>query len=456
MSGVKKTVSKNSRLEKTHSSQGSDNVGRCEAFLRKSVSGSVGGGVCRESPICDWQIARAWAIRLAQLRAPLAQPPPHPTPDNDQKPFGGTPGEPPDGHGDNRTCEPCENKPRDSHGVHFPSGTGVLAAVQVVGTEEVTRKMDRGAGEAQGRVGEPASLPPTPPGPPLGISVHIPGGYDRGGSISLYGRGVVTCRRGSVLQRKSGHDREKRGCIKGWSAHSRHRLRMILATTLPPKGWQGCNVTLTVPGPELTPGEWRKMTETFWRKLEEKGLLAIWRVELQQRGQAHIHAVVCGRSKRACEEVKLLWNDALSELGPVRDYEWTNCYGRVRKIEFASSRTALPGSDRHAIDVKHDDGTNAWYRYMCDHASKTKQAQMGWNGRQWGIRGRKLLRQASPWGSYSLEGKAWFHAMRALRRLTRSFKFRGSHGNSVWFSAPATVKRICEWAQNEYGDVVPF
>ena len=50
-------------------------------------------------------------------------------------------------------------------------------------------------------------------------------------------------------------------------------------------------------------------------------------------------------------------------------------------------RSALMGADRHAVDIEADTGKTLWWRYLCDHTSKSKQEQVfGWDGfRHWGV-----------------------------------------------------------------------
>ena len=39
-------------------------------------------------------------------------------------------------------------------------------------------------------------------------------------------------------------------------------------------------------------------------------------------------------------------------------------------------RSALMGADRHAVDIEADTGKTLWWRYLCDHTSKSKQEQV--------------------------------------------------------------------------------
>ena len=57
-----------------------------------------------------------------------------------------------------------------------------------------------------------------------------------------------------------------------------------------------------------------------------------------------------------------------------------------------TEKAAKGGFDKYGVDVDslRENKANAM-RYVCDHASKRKQAQLGWEGRQWGVIGGKNL-----------------------------------------------------------------
>jgi hypothetical protein len=50
----------------------------------------------------------------------------------------------------------------------------------------------------------------------------------------------------------------------------------------------------------------------------------------------------------------------------------------------------LAGAFEHCVKIEPEKDNDCWWRYMCDHASKGKQEQIGADiGRHWGIIGRK-------------------------------------------------------------------
>ena len=136
-----------------------------------------------------------------------------------------------------------------------------------------------------------------------------------------------------------------------------------------------------------------------------------------------------------------------------------------------------PGASLYSVDVQTQGWKGAWLRYLQDHATKAKQAQIAQGfGRHWGVVGRKAFREIAPSSEMVFTCKAsYFRFWRAYHRLTRpvmmyrlrrekcveKFKFRpfrgkslgwsstrGVYGNSVWFSKPDTVRRLFEWAEN--------
>lgn len=90
-----------------------------------------------------------------------------------------------------------------------------------------------------------------------------------------------------------------------------------------------------------------------------------------------------------------------------------------------------------------------WWRYTVAHASKSKQAQLGWKGRQWGVVNRALLALATP-TVITLKRKAMYKARRCLQRLT-GCRYASGHGLQSWLATPAPVVRACDWAKSEVG-----
>ncbi len=126
------------------------------------------------------------------------------------------------------------------------------------------------------------------------------------------------------------------------------------------------------------------------------------------------------------------------------------------------------GAMKYSCDVQvHDERCGSWKRYLQDHATKAKQEQIPEGmGRHWGVVGRKRFDLVVPEEVQQLSPECFAKFLRAYqrlctpqlkdrraankrspfgRRLGRRIR-RGSWGKSVWYSDPATVKRLATWA----------
>lgn len=170
----------------------------------------------------------------------------------------------------------------------------------------------------------------------------------------------------------------KRGAIRGWSKSSVRRLRETLFNKWIPDSTV-FGLTLTVPWkdfPEDVGKEFRaclnRFKVSFCRRYPNSAF--VYRIELQKRKAPHIHAVLHLAKKDGAfdaGEMSLLW------------FRATPLFG-------GSASSFI----RYGVDSKPlDGGGDNLMRYLCDHASKKKQAQMGWQGRQWGVIGSKNLSQ---------------------------------------------------------------
>ena len=111
----------------------------------------------------------------------------------------------------------------------------------------------------------------------------------------------------------------KRGKIKGWSKDSRKRMREFLLTHKPIAGLKSFGLTLTIPGPTIEPEEARRLWDHFGKNyLVRNGCGAVWRLEVQKRGQVHWHALMVAPSKiggvKIEELVRSWWLKAIDTL----------------------------------------------------------------------------------------------------------------------------------------------
>lgn len=269
-------------------------------------------------------------------------------------------------------------------------------------------------------------------------------------TVQIYPHGAITDR--GRLEGHSAsigkHPRTRRSEITTLSRASAARLRKLLAQIKGPDGWVCFGATLTVPGPPITADEWRRLWDAYRHRLLRLGnICLIWRIELQERGQPHIHCICW--AKKGSWVMRNHWLENLGILGPyegewdVRDTDgkWTIANIKV------SHRGLWRGASEHAvkINVVGNWDNVGWWRYLAAHASKSKQAQLGWKGRQWGILNGKLLDRETPC-TVTLSQRGMNKAARCLRRLT-GCRYASSHGTQTWFIRPSTIQRVFEWAK---------
>lgn len=177
-------------------------------------------------------------------------------------------------------------------------------------------------------------------------------------------------------------ERSPRGKIERFSSHSRLRLRDSLASlTLPDSVVHG--VTLTVPWLDLddmsATVHYKRLFNLFGVSFRRRfpSSACIFRHELQRRRMPHTHMVLffsaydSARIPDLKTEITGLWLSALRNVG-----------------FFGGSVTS---AFRHSVKVQPLEGFPAMFRYISDHASKSKQAQLGYKGKQWGYLNKSLL-----------------------------------------------------------------
>ena len=235
----------------------------------------------------------------------------------------------------------------------------------------------------------------------------------------------------------------KEGDITTFSRSSRSRLRETLAMAHLKRGGRLFGVTFTIPSPTssdiLPPDEVRAIWSDFSQHIFPRTFphsSLIWRIELQERGQAHWHCVFyCSDhdalSRHAdlsiafdfvCFEVCRAWRQLI--FNHVDTFNWS------RKTHF--------GFADNGVDIKPLT-SSAIVGYVCDHGSKQKQAQLGWVGRQWGVIGRKNLSfEGEAVASVPLEHHK--KAARQFRRLQEHLRRDGKY-TGVRVTPAANVSR---------------
>lgn len=245
--------------------------------------------------------------------------------------------------------------------------------------------------------------------------------------------------------------KRKRGDIKGFSRNSQSRLRVALSTArFKCKGeCRRYGFTLTLPW-AANADEWREVWNAFSQRMVKQyaDVGIVWRIELTTGKAArsgglrrcHVHAVVwlpidldimgkheplanCDltddiRNIRASAHVRAVaraWVDAW----------WCRCPVQLSE---AQMRYATSCGERkgNGILVKWLGGsTDGVIHYLCDHASKHKEEQLGWQGRQWGIINRRNF--SFEYASADLSGKEWAIVSRTLRRCRRGLLRSGKY-----------------------------
>lgn len=233
------------------------------------------------------------------------------------------------------------------------------------------------------------------------------------------GLGYVVKGQSGVWHGKRPPKREQ-GDITTFSRSAQRRLREILAMGKLASGEMAhlYGATLTIPGEELKPEVarfiWGAFVDGMKRRFNDVPM--VWRIEQQtrkDRRQAHWHCVLwIGGEEMAARvkavEISLLWQRVVLD--------------RVGALK----RKTLTGFYRHGTALQCLDGSSATglIGYLCDHASKHKQEQLGWIGRQWGVINRARLDLC---GDIVLEVDRDAHkrAARQYRRLQEHLRRQG-------------------------------
>lgn len=283
-------------------------------------------------------------------------------------------------------------------------------------------------------------------------------------------KGVVVHRNGVKIPCNAGNPTGKgggtRSKITGFTLAARRRMReALLAYSIP--GGECFGLTLTVPWPDdwIQADENRACEEfracfhrfgvAFRRKCSELG--AIFRVELQQRKAPHIHAIIWAPARPAPRP-------SGAPVVPPGGDAAARWFGTLAALWFASVPDlhggSLPGFAHHGVKADPIPDEGAMLRYLCDHATKAKQAQLGYQGKQWGFINRDALTKqpgdSLPFPDNPAGDKARALFARALRRLSAYHKtapcvfgyhtLRNRRRCGVFYAHSAPVLRLYAWA----------
>lgn len=262
--------------------------------------------------------------------------------------------------------------------------------------------------------------------------------------IKVFPSGVSVPKRGFnfVPSHLSDKNRTKRGKITQFGVHTRKRLRQALLTKTIDDSFR-IGFTLTVPwkGTNFEPlmDEFRecfhRFEVAFRREFPNSGF--IYRVELQRRGAPHVHALSYIAKCDLFSEVNAaapavaaddLWKRSLCNI----DFILRNCLWvpSVPDLHYGSY-SAFEKSGVKVEPVKND---GALMRYICDHTSKHKQAQLGYKGKQWGIVGSKNFRTIEGESLPDFESER--HAVVFFRTLRKVMRYRLTEKKHHWKRPP--------------------
>lgn len=194
-----------------------------------------------------------------------------------------------------------------------------------------------------------------------------------------------------------------RGKITSFSRHSRLRLRETLAT----RSIIGCRqygLTLTLPwqiedfligdslfnrsfDQDLMYDNYKKVFNRFvlYFKRSFPNSSGVFRHELQRRGLPHAHLVL------------YIPHLDLPFAGGDQSFSHFSYLKRtITQIWYKSllcdlGSGSVEGFFRSSCHLELLNDNIAIFRYLCDHTSKSKQSQLGYKGKQWGIIGRNNL-----------------------------------------------------------------
>lgn len=196
---------------------------------------------------------------------------------------------------------------------------------------------------------------------------------------------------------------EKRGDITSFSRHSALRLRDALSQ-LHVDGASVYGVCLTVPwqlsdfkdhsGLFQNGVSWPELFDKYKASFNRFGVsfrrtfpnsACIFRHELQTRKMPHCHLVCYFSSVDLPAASDVLTSNLPSWIRQ----RIVDLWGSALLYDFGSG--SVSGFFRSGCHVQKLDDLPSMFRYIGDHTSKHKQAQLGYQGKQWGYLNRKLL-----------------------------------------------------------------
>lgn len=233
------------------------------------------------------------------------------------------------------------------------------------------------------------------------IISHLKRGSQSEGSIKVYPLGIHI---DSPLKGQSSRNcggggvHRLRGEIGTFSTASRRRMREAMLTLyIDEAHLVGSTFTVPWKGSDFSPLMdefrecWNRYGVAFRRSFPHSAI--IYRVELQERGAPHVHALVwldkSDASAVGGAPVVLPTADVVGFASLSLREMWLRSVPNLHRGSYRAF-------SRYGVKVEPIPDAGAMFRYLADHASKHKQAQLGYKGKQWGIIGHKNLKKRKP------------------------------------------------------------
>jgi hypothetical protein len=226
--------------------------------------------------------------------------------------------------------------------------------------------------------------------------------------VAIYEHGIKLTRDRVRLLNQSNQS-SKRGKISSFSLKSSARLRNVFLThDIPDSSKVGWTLTLPwqddlfdgedAPGWELFRALLNKVQIYYKRNAPRSGY--IFRVELQKRGVPHLHAI--------------------EYCAPGTEPKLGKVWFKLVVDHLSTPTDRLDAFYKYGVkrDGLHPKDNTGYFRYLTDHASKHKQTQLGYKGRQWGIVNRSafVVEQGM---TYGLEPDEYRLLVRYFQRFNR-------------------------------------
>ena len=268
-------------------------------------------------------------------------------------------------------------------------------------------------------------------------------GSQERGSVKIYPFGIHIDSpfKGFRLSKNCGGGGEshKRGEIDCFSKASRRRMREAMLTYYI-EGADLVGATFTVPwkGSNFKPLMdefrecWNRFGVSFRRHYPHSAL--IYRVELQERGAPHIHALAwianedtAGVGGTPVVPPTPAVSLALASFG-LKDI-WLHSVVNLHRGSYRAF-------ERYGVRVEPIKDAGAMFRYLADHASKHKQAQLGYKGKQWGIVGQRNLIKRKPLVLPPFVSPRHEHCFLRLLKKVMRYRLTLEHHLKTWRRVP--------------------